>query len=63
MATITIKKEIRNGETWYRVMQGKKPMGADQVPARPVDGGGFRTESDAEALKAQILRRIEEKRP
>lgn len=61
MATITVKQEIRDGETWWRVMQGKTPLGANQIPPRPTDGGGFRDKADAEALRAQILRRLERK--
>lgn len=61
MATISVKKEVRDGEVWWRVMKGRKPLGADQTPPRPTDGGGFRLKSDAEALRSDILRRLANK--
>lgn len=63
MATISVKPQKQpDGTTLYRVMQGRKPMGENQIPARPADGGGFKTQRDAEALAASILRRLNLKR-
>lgn len=55
-----VKKRIQ-GKWKYRIYEGKLPMGEDQVPPRPTDGGGFDTESDARALMVQIIRRREQK--
>ena len=62
MATISVRAVKNGDETLYRVFQGRKPMGEDQVPPRPVDGGGFKVKQDAEALRSSILRRLELKR-
>lgn len=62
MATLSVKSEKRGDEVVWRIYAGKKPLGSDQIPARPTDGGGFATKAEAEALRSQLMRRIEEKK-
>lgn len=58
---LNVRQERRGEEIVWRVCRGKNPVGSEQVPARPADGGGFRTEAEALALRSVLLRRIGER--